>query len=191
MRPASDRRKIGRTCFRFRHTRARTPRHELRRGHLASASARAEFLDGTNRTVERDPSHDLRVREVAPPTAHFPDAFVRLLPNFLEVQKEGALQRPSRVASREAGAARDVKGVEHFTIDIELELSDGAITRFGPAPSLRSPAAMEFRIPGAAVRPPHRRESANRRAPRRRREGATRATPSLRRECQPQSAHKG
>src|SRR5580693_1690091 len=68
------------------------------------------------------------MREVAPTASHFPDAFVRLFPNFLEVQKEGAFQCPSRVASREAGAARDVKGVEHFTIDIELELSDGAVT---------------------------------------------------------------
>src|SRR5277367_1623874 len=66
--------------------------------------------------------------EVAPAAPHFPDALVRLPPDILEVQNKAALQRPSRVARREAGAARDVKGVEHFTIDIELELSDGAVT---------------------------------------------------------------
>src|ERR1700722_13904613 len=48
-------------------------------------SLEPEFLDGSNRAVERDPSHDLRVREVAPPAAHFPDTFVRLPPDILEV----------------------------------------------------------------------------------------------------------
>src|ERR1700722_5415301 len=62
-----------------------------------------------------------------PAAAHFPDALVRLPPDILEVQKEGTFQRPGRVARREAGAARDVKGVEHFAIDVELELSDGAV----------------------------------------------------------------
>src|ERR1700684_3529722 len=90
-------------------------------------SLETEFLDRAHRAVERDPRHHLRMREVAPAASYFPDALVRLAPDFLEVQKEGGFQRPGRVVRREAGAARDVKGVEHFTVDIELELSNGAV----------------------------------------------------------------
>src|ERR1700722_20870576 len=65
--------------------------------------------------------------EVARAASHFPNAFVRFLPDFLEVGNERAFQRPGRFAGGEACAARHGKGVEHFAIDIELELFDRAI----------------------------------------------------------------
>ena len=64
------------------------------------------------------------MREVARTASHFPDALVRLSPDFLEVRDQRPLQRPGRLAGGETGAARDVKGVEHFAIDVELELLD-------------------------------------------------------------------
>src|SRR6516225_9370443 len=65
--------------------------------------------------------------EVARAASHFPDALVRVSPDFLQVGHERAFQRPGRVAGGETRAARDVKGVEHFAIDIELELFDRSI----------------------------------------------------------------
>src|SRR5271155_5636541 len=67
------------------------------------------------------------MREVARAASHFPDARVRLSPDFLEVRDQRALQRPGRLAGGETRAARDVKGVEHFAIDVELELFDRAV----------------------------------------------------------------
>ena len=58
---------------------------------------------------------------------HFPDARVRLSPDLLEVQKEGAFQRPGRIAGGETRAARDIEGVEHFAIDVELKLLDRSV----------------------------------------------------------------
>src|SRR6516225_11568111 len=62
--------------------------------------------------------------EVARAASHFPDALVRVSPDFLQVGHERAFQRPGRVAGGETRAAGDVKGVEHFAIDVELELLD-------------------------------------------------------------------
>src|SRR5271156_2309668 len=67
------------------------------------------------------------MREVEPAAPPLPDALVRLSPDVLEVQNERAFQRPGRVAGGETGAARNVKGVEHFAIDVELELCDRPI----------------------------------------------------------------
>ena len=44
----------------------------------------SEALDSLDAAVESDPSHHLRVREVPPRAAYFPDAFVGLLPGVLE-----------------------------------------------------------------------------------------------------------
>src|SRR5271154_1701406 len=65
--------------------------------------------------------------EVARTASHFPDALVRLSPDFLEVRDERALQRPGCLAGGKTGAAGDVKGVEHFAIDVELELFDRSV----------------------------------------------------------------
>jgi hypothetical protein len=67
------------------------------------------------------------MREMARAPAHFPDAFVRLAPDGLEVQDERAFESPARIARGEPRATRDIKGVEHFAIDVELKLTDGAV----------------------------------------------------------------
>ena len=150
-----------------------------------------EFLDRAHRAIERDPRHHLRMREVARTASHFPDALVGISPDFLEVRDQRALQRPGRLAGGETRAARDVKGVEHFAVDVELELFDRAVADSDRSTRFRSPAAREFHIPRAVARPRRRRASGGRPAPLPPRAEATRATPSPHRESQPQSAHRG
>ena len=61
-----------------------------------------EALDRLDGTVERDPGHDLRVREVPSRPAHFPDPLVGLAPAGLEPVEDPAGQAPRsrRTASR-------------------------------------------------------------------------------------------
>jgi hypothetical protein len=53
-----------------------------------------EPLSITHRAIERYPSHDLGKRKVAPTASHFPDTFVRLLPDLFQVFDQLLLQRP-------------------------------------------------------------------------------------------------
>src|SRR6185503_6823550 len=92
-----------------------------RRPHFSPAidrSVEPEFLDRSNRAIERDPRHHLRMGEVARAAPHFPDPLVGLPPDGFEMQEEAAFQSPGRIAGGESGAARDIKGVEHLAIDV-------------------------------------------------------------------------
>ena len=56
------------------------------------------------------------------PAANLPDAFVGLAPDCLEMGDERAFERPALLACGEPGVARDIEGVEHLAVDVELEL---------------------------------------------------------------------
>src|SRR5271155_4884784 len=74
------------------------------------------------RSIDRHPRHHLRVREIAARAAHLPDSLVRLLPARLEEIHQRALQPPGVVVALQVVLARDVQGIDHFAIDIELKL---------------------------------------------------------------------
>ena len=110
------------------------------------ATVAFDRLDGT---VERDPGHDLRVREVPPRPAHFPDPLVGLAPAGLEPVEDLAGQAPRRVGRLEALVARLVQSVDDLAVDVELPLIGCAVADpnglrpFVPA----EPGQLELREP--------------------------------------------
>jgi hypothetical protein len=91
-------------------------------------SIAAELLDCAHGAIEGHPGHDLRVREVAPRTAHLPDALVRLLPVVDHEVNQVPGQRPRFVVERaHAELPRQMERVEHLAVHVELELRGGAL----------------------------------------------------------------
>src|SRR5271170_3622301 len=97
--------------------------------------------------------------------ADFPDPFVRLPPDFLQMLEERELRLPSRFVGREAAAARLVMDVHDLAKDVELKLAMGGIAdahwgrilvagqpRRGPfrQPPLAGNAVHDLQLTGAA-----------------------------------------
>jgi len=101
----------------------------------------AKALDRLHRTIERNPRHDLRVREVAARPAHLPDALVGKAPGGLEEVHERELELPRFLLGVEPLAPRDVQRVEHLAVHVELELVDGGV------PDAHRPRAVVARQP--------------------------------------------
>ncbi len=59
--------------------------------------------------------------------ARFPDAFVRLLPDRLEMLEHLALHVPGGLVRLQAADARQMQRVHHFAVDVELELADRVV----------------------------------------------------------------
>src|SRR6185437_8023315 len=64
-------------------------------------SLQPEAFDALDGAVEGDPRHNLRIGEVPPPAAHFPDAFVGVCPDLLEMIEKRPLHRPARLGAAE------------------------------------------------------------------------------------------
>ena len=80
------------------------------------------MLGVLDRPIERHPGHHFGMGEVPARTAHFPDAFVRLVPVRLQKLDNLALDPPVVFAEPQPGAARDVEGIRDLAKDIQLEL---------------------------------------------------------------------
>ncbi len=93
----------------------------------SSGPSSLKLLHGADRAVDRHPGHHFRMHEVAALAANFPDAVVRLDPDFFEMADQRALQIPAASSFGKAFAARLVKGIEHFAIDVELKLLGGGV----------------------------------------------------------------
>ena len=65
--------------------------------------------------------------EVSPAAADFPNAFVRLLPDGLEVFEHIALDVPCGVLRGKPIYAPLEQGVQNLPIDVELQLSGGGV----------------------------------------------------------------
>src|SRR6185369_7009170 len=85
------------------------------------------LLDRFYAPVERDPAHHLRVREVAPRPAHFPQSLIGVLPAGLEVLQEGALQVPRGILARDSLPARLVQRIQDLAVHVELQLARSGI----------------------------------------------------------------
>ena len=86
------------------------------------------------------------------PTAHFPDPFVRLDPDALEMGENRLLQGPPGLARRDAVAPGLMQGVHHLAEHVELQLAMGGIAdahRRG-AFVARQPGHLPFRQPPLA-----------------------------------------
>ena len=90
-------------------------------------TAEFELLDRAHCAIEGDPGHDLGMGEVLRTATNLPDSFVGVAPDLLKVGEERAFEVPSLGAGNEPRAARNVKCVEHFAVDVELELFDSGV----------------------------------------------------------------
>ncbi len=67
------------------------------------------------------------MREVLRTATNLPDSFIRFGPDLLKMGDERAFEVPSLCARDETRTARDVEGVKHFAVDVELELPDSSV----------------------------------------------------------------
>ena len=84
-------------------------------------------LDGLDAAIERAPRHDLRMREMLPLAANFPDPIVGLIPIRLEEFEQHALKRPSVGILLEPRGACERKRIDDLAVDVELELRRGLV----------------------------------------------------------------
>ena len=80
-----------------------------------------------NAAIERDPVHQLRVDEILFAVAHFPDAFVGLLPVVAEPVEAMANADPEIVGDRGDIFVVEVERVHEFAVDVGLILRDGGV----------------------------------------------------------------
>ena len=88
-----------------------------------------EFLRRTDRAIEGDPRHDLRVREMSATAANFPQTVIRLGPDLLEMRDERAFETELHRLRAELTIATTGDAAEaekHFLRAIELARRRGA-----------------------------------------------------------------
>src|SRR5262249_42213182 len=83
-------------------------------------SRKLESLGIAHRAIERHPGHDLGEGKVATTASHFPDSFVRLLPDLLKMLDQLLLQRPPRPDGSKAERSSLAEGVNQLAADAEL-----------------------------------------------------------------------
>src|SRR6185437_3556296 len=96
--------------------------HATQAAPVLDRTPETELLHALYRPIQRDPCHDLRVREVAGLATNLPDAVIGLLPHGFEVLHELELDVPCVGLRLRSAGARDVQHVHHFPVHIELEL---------------------------------------------------------------------
>jgi hypothetical protein len=87
----------------------------------------AELRAEPDGAIERDPGHDLRVREVTVRAADLPDPGVLRAPARLEPVEELPDERPRVVVGLPAVQASAVERVHHLAVHVELELLRGGV----------------------------------------------------------------
>src|ERR687888_386282 len=115
------------------------------------------FLDGSHGSVECDPAHDLRMRELPTWPADLPQPLIRLAPRRLEVLEQLALQRPCRRLDWQSVCAALEQRVEHLAVDVELQLLARLVADTHRRRALVSgqPVELELRQPPLAADPVH------------------------------------
>ena len=77
--------------------------------------------------IESDPAHKARMKEFAPPSAYFPDAFVGTIPIFNEPVKDTLEVVPAVIGNSVAILAGEVYSIDELAVDIKLKLLVGAV----------------------------------------------------------------
>src|SRR5580698_6271305 len=80
------------------------------------------LFDRFDRAIDRHPCHHLGMSKMPARSTHLPDAFVGFEPMLLDEVHQYENHIPYVLAGFDSIAARDVKGVHDFAIDVELEL---------------------------------------------------------------------
>src|SRR4051812_8099923 len=89
---------------------------------VVDRSVESKRLGALDRAVESNPSHDLRVSEVARRAAYFPDTMVRLIPDLLQTPGERFLERPGFGDLLDMTDPRLMERVHYLAIHVELDL---------------------------------------------------------------------
>src|SRR5660398_223786 len=77
--------------------------------------------------VEGHPSHDLRVSEMAPTPAHFPNTLIRFTPVPLQKVQQLLLDTPAPRIRFHPGTAGLLHGIHDLPVNVELELIRGGV----------------------------------------------------------------
>src|SRR5215468_9973814 len=92
-------------------------------------SAEIKLLNHANGAIHRHPGLDLRVGEVAKPSAaNLPDALIGPLPHPFEVSDDSQVNGPCCLSRSKSHLAGGIKTTERLAVDIDLELVPGAVT---------------------------------------------------------------
>ncbi len=97
-----------------------------RRCKLSGFEKSARFPQ-LNRAIEGHPRHHFRMREMLRIAPHLPDAGIRLFPLRFERTHERGLQSPIRFGGFNPGAMGAIHRVQHFAVNVDLELVRGRI----------------------------------------------------------------
>src|SRR5437879_4773070 len=84
-------------------------------------------FDDLHGSVEGDPRHDFRMHEILPWAANFPNALVGLIPIFRQPFEQLSADAPTFVERCQSRLARLKQRIEHFAVDIELQLLVGRV----------------------------------------------------------------
>src|SRR5215471_11655689 len=110
-------------------------------------SAEIKLLNHANGAIHRNPGFDLRVGEVAKPSAaNLPDALIGPLPHFLEVSDDAQVNGPRWLGSRKPHLAGGIETTERLAVDVDLELVPGAIANAHGAGLLISVKPVELQL---------------------------------------------
>src|SRR5215469_6754640 len=125
----------------------------------------SKFLAALDCPIEGVPNHCLRVRELLAPASNFPNAFVGLPPDLLEVLEQLPFERKAGLMDGQAADARLVEHTSDFAIEIELKLlgrrvADAHRLRSLEAGQPRQLHLRELTLAGQAVHDLHLRRAA-------------------------------
>src|SRR5215471_14442815 len=91
-------------------------------------SAVIKLLNQTNGAIDRNPGLDLRVGEVAKPSAaNLPDALIGPLPHPFEVSDDAQINGPRCLSRFKPHLEGGIKTTEGLAVDVDLELVPGAV----------------------------------------------------------------
>src|SRR5215510_11159710 len=119
----------------------------MRQHGFGFRSAEIELLDQTNGAIDRDPGLDLRMREVAKPSAaNLPDALIGPLPHLFEVSDHAQVNGPRLLGSFKPHLAGGIKTAESLAVNVDLELVPGAVPDAHGAGLLVTGQPVEFQL---------------------------------------------
>src|SRR5215475_3026826 len=100
----------------------------MRQRRFSLRSAEIKLLNHANGAIDRNPGLDLRMREVAKPSAaNLPDALIGPLPHLFEVSDHAQVNGPRLLGSFKPHLAGGIKTTERFAVDVDLELVPRAV----------------------------------------------------------------
>src|SRR5258708_10785948 len=85
-------------------------------------SRKGPLLSQAQRAIECDPAHNSRMEELPGPAAHLPDTLIRTPPIVPQPLQQTLNILPSRMGDRLTILIREIDGIHHLAINVELQL---------------------------------------------------------------------